>query len=164
MELDLKTFKPHNCEDRFGDVMKQFCELAKEQYLLVDGMYKKMETSYLELSKYFTFEIKQYPMEDCFNDLKQFKDQYIQALADNHKQREIEEKNRRNKEAKEKAQKERRERVSHKIDPKIADCMEQGLMEHLLSSIHDGSAFAQHKRKRNKPVTPQGWLKKISNS
>lgn len=160
MELDLKNFKPYSPDDCFYEVMSKFRDKAQDEYSLLDGMHKKMEASYIELGKYFAFDPKHYAMEEFFNDMKQFKDQFAHAVIENRKQREIEEKNRRAKEAKAKVEKERRERVSHKIDPTKADGMDQGLMEHLLNSLHSGSAFAQHKRKRTKAVTPQGKQKK----
>lgn len=157
LELDLKNFKPYSEKDRFGEVMSSFFEQAKAQYSLLEEMQKKMETLYTEVAKYFAFDSKKYTMEECFGDIKQFKDQYIQACDENLKRRELEEKNRRAKEAKEKAEKERKERLSNKIDPTNSDNqMDQGLMEQLINSLHTGSAFAQHKRKRTKAVTPQG--------
>lgn len=156
LELDLKNFKPYSDKDRFGEVMTTFKTDAQDQYSLLEEMLKKMETLYADLAKYFTFDVKQYSLDECFGDLKQFKDQYVQACSENLKIRELEEKNRRTKEAKEKMERERRERVSRQIDPKnSANPMDQGLMEHLLNSLHTGIVF-QHKRKRTKAVTPQG--------
>lgn len=154
LELDLKSFKKHSAEDLFGDVMTVFGEEAKSQCSLLDEMYRKMEQKYSVLSKYLSFEEKKYKMDDCFADIKQFKDQFVQALQENLKAREREEKNRRAKEAKEKAEKEKKERINQRIDPSNSD-QQEGLMEQLLNSLHTGSAFAQHKRKRTKAVTPQ---------
>lgn len=159
LELDLKNFKPYSDKDRFGKVMSSFLENTKTQYALLEEMQSKMESLYLEVAKYFSFDSKKYTMDECFGDIKQFKDQYICACEENLKRRELEIKNRRAKEAREKAEKERKERINNKIDPTNTDNqMDQGLMEHLIHSLHTGSAFAQHKRKRTKAVTPQGNL------
>ena len=157
MATDLKSFKPHNDEDRFGSVMKEFLEQAKEQRSVLVEINKKMEGLYENLGKYFAFAPSKYTIELCFADLKTFKDQYKQAVAENIARRQLEEKNRRAKEAKEKAEKERKERASNKIDPfNTTSENEQGLMEHLLSSINSGQAFALKRRTRKNPTTPQG--------
>ena len=157
LELDLKNFKPHSDDDRYGSVMKGFHEMAQTEYSLLENMRKKMESLYQELAAYFSFEPKKYTMDDCFGDIKLFKDQYMQACADNALRREMEEKSRRAKEQKEKLEKEKRERSSMKVvlNKDGPDQNDQGLMEHLLNSLHSGTAFAQ-RRKRNKAVTPQG--------
>lgn len=157
LESELKNFKPICEQDKFEVVMASFKEEAQKQYSLLQEMQIKMETLFADLAKYFAFDAKKYSMEDCFRDIKEFKDLYINACEENQKRRELEEKNRRVKEAKEKAEKERKKRKLNKIDPKnTAAQMEQGLMEQLMDSLHSGSAFAQHKRKRTKVATPQG--------
>lgn len=157
LDLDLKNFKPHCEEDRFGKLMTEFNEKAQSEYSLLEGMHKKMESLYLEMGVYLSFEPKQYTMDECFGDIKLFKDQYMQAVAENVARREMEEKARRAKEQKEKLEKEKKERASNKIvlNKEGPDQNDQGLMEHLLNSLHSGTAFAP-RRKRTKAVTPQG--------
>ena len=161
LDLDLKNFKPHSEEDRYGSVMNEFRDRATEEYKLLESMHKKMESLYIDLSTYLSFEPKKYPMDECFGDLKLFKDQYKQAVADNVQLREAEAKARRAKEQKEKLDKAKRERTSNKIVIKERDGgndhqNDQGLMEHLLNSLHSGTAFAHRRKKRS--VTPQGKL------
>lgn len=160
LDLDLKNFKPHSDNDRFGVVMTEFNAKAQSEYSLLEGMQKKMESLYQELGNYLSFEPKQYTMDECFGDIKLFKDQYMSAMADNQARREMEEKARRAKEQKEKLEKEKRERASNKIvlnKQGMTVQNDQGLMEHLLNSLHSGSAFAP-RRKRTKAVTPQGAI------
>ena len=168
LDLDLKNFKAHSEEDRFGSVMRDFADHAIEQYSILEGMHKRMEALYLDLAAYFSFEPKQYTMDECFGDIKLFKDQYIAAAAENVARREMEEKARRAKEQKEKMEKEKRERASNKIaiPTSGSDTNDQGLMEQLLNSLHSGTAFAQRKGRKGvgPPMRPVDRRQQFSRS
>lgn len=148
LETDLKTFKPHNEYDRFGPVMTKFLGVAKEQFQLLEQMYNKMDRLFKELAQYFVFDPKKYTMDDFFNDIKIFKDQFIEAHKEKIKVREQEEKLRRAKEAKEKAEIEKKERQQKKLQLVDIGKDQEGVMDSLLEALQTGSAFAQNKRKR----------------
>lgn len=162
----LDVFKPHNKHDRFVEVMTVFKESAQQQYELLNGMFGKMESQYQLLGKYFTFDPKKYPMEDCFSDLKLFKDQYIQVINENQAIRELEEKKRRAKEIKAKVEKEKRER-KEKIDLRNmndANKDDKGVMDELVKSLHTGTAFARYKRIRPEHKAMQERRPKLNRS
>lgn len=75
LEIDLKSFKPHNSLDRFGMVMSKFVEQARDQHEKLRAMFAKMERLYNGLADYFVFEPKKYTMDEFFGDIKVFKDQ-----------------------------------------------------------------------------------------
>lgn len=157
LERDLASYQQQAPNDRYIEVMTGFIEGARETFSLLEEMHKKMDSLYKKLSKYFAFDEKKYKVDECFGDLKTFKDNFIACLNDNIRQKEMEEKARRAAEAKAKAEKEKRERMCNKIDTNAMNQYEEGgLMEHLINSLHTGSAFNQYKRKRTKAQTPQG--------
>jgi len=52
--------------------LHQFLNTAKEQFEVLEGMYKKMTTMFQNTAKYFAFDPKKYTMEEFFTDLKTF--------------------------------------------------------------------------------------------
>uniref|UniRef100_A0A452U8P8 Diaphanous related formin 1 n=1 Tax=Ursus maritimus TaxID=29073 RepID=A0A452U8P8_URSMA len=87
-----------------------FVKDAQEQYDKLRMMHCNMETLYKELGEYFLFDPKKVSVEEFFMDLHNFKNMFLQAVKENQKRRETEEKMRRAKLAKEKAEKERLEK------------------------------------------------------
>ncbi|XP_054162866.1 protein diaphanous homolog 2-like isoform X2 [Oppia nitens] len=154
LELDLKIFKPLNTEDKFGDIMSKFLIEAKEKFQLLEQMFNKMDRLYKELARYYSFDQKKYTMDEFFNDIKSFKDQFIEAKNENLKKREIEEKMRRAVKAKEMAEREKLERQSKRVNLDIGK-EQEGVLDSLLERLQTGSAFAQPKRKRQqRPINP----------
>lgn len=147
LELDLKVFKPHNSEDKFGEIMSKFLDEAKEKFQLLEQMFAKMDRLFKEIARYYAFDHKKYTMDEFFNDIKSFKDQFNEAKNENIKKRELEEKQRRALMAKEKADQEKKERKSKKLNLEIGK-EQEGVMDSLLEALQTGSAFAQTKRKR----------------
>jgi diaphanous 2 len=166
LELDLKNFKPHNSADKFGEIMTKFLEDAKEQHQILEQMFAKMDRLFKEIARYYAFDPKKYTMDEFYNDIKSFKDQFNEAKNENIKKRELEEKLRRAKEAKEKAEQEKQERKSKKLNLDIGK-EQEGVMDSLLEALQTGSAFAQTKRKRQqRVVNPAGnrfWILLINN-
>lgn len=81
-----------------------------------------------------------------------------QALKDNQKVREAEEKSRRAREAREKAEVERADRVARKralVDMNTAQAQE-GVMDSLLEALQSGSAFSRDQRRRRPGQRPAG--------
>jgi diaphanous 2 len=51
-------------------------EQAKEQFEVMNNMYKNMMSLYEDMSKYYCFDKKRYAMEDFFGDIKIFQDSF----------------------------------------------------------------------------------------
>ncbi|TRZ08326.1 hypothetical protein HGM15179_018782 [Zosterops borbonicus] len=112
-----------------------------------------MTKLYENLGEYFTFDPKAISIEEFFGDLSNFRTLFLEALKENNKRRELEEKTKRAKLAKEKAERERLERQKKKqqlIDMnKEGD--ETGVMDSLLEALQSGAAF-RDRRKRTPRV------------
>ncbi|KAG8506978.1 Protein diaphanous-1 [Galemys pyrenaicus] len=129
------------------DEKDNFVKDAQEQYNKLQMMHSNMETLYKELGEYFLFDPKKVSVEEFFMDLHNFKNMFLQAVKENQKRRETEEKMRRAKLAKEKAEKERLEKQQKReqlIDIN-AEGDETGVMDSLLEALQSGAAF---RRKR----------------
>ncbi|XP_061442111.1 protein diaphanous homolog 1 [Rhineura floridana] len=134
-------------KDKFVEKMTSFVKEAQEQYEKLRMMHSNMENLYKELGQYFLFDTNKISMEEFFTDLHNFRNMFVQAVKDNQKRRETEEKMRRAKLAKEKAEKERQEKQQKReqlIDMN-AEGDETGVMDSLLEALQSGAAF---RRKR----------------
>ncbi|XP_036403759.1 protein diaphanous homolog 1-like isoform X2 [Megalops cyprinoides] len=147
LEKDVETFPPPQSDrDKFVEKMTSFVSMAREQYEKVDLMHKSMEKQYEELGKYFIFDPKKMSVEEFFGDLNNFRNMFQQAVKENQKRKESEEKIRRAKLAREKAEKEKEEKAkrSQLLDIN-AEGDETGIMDGLLEALQSGAAF---RRKR----------------
>ncbi|XP_066446729.1 protein diaphanous homolog 1 isoform X2 [Eleutherodactylus coqui] len=148
LQRDIESFPPSNNEkDKFVEKMTIFVKEAQEQYTKLCMMHDNMVSSFLELGQYFVFDPKKVTIEEFFLDMHNFRNMFVQALKDNQKRREAEEKLRRAKLAKEKAEKEKLEKQQKKeqlIDMTAAGD-ETGVMDSLLEALQSGAAF---RRKR----------------
>ncbi|XP_004643915.1 protein diaphanous homolog 1 isoform X3 [Octodon degus] len=148
VERDVQNFPPATDEkDKFVEKMTSFVKDAQEQYNKLRMMHSNMETLYKELGDYFLFDPKKLSVEEFFMDLHNFRNMFLQAVKENQKRRETEEKMRRAKLAKEKAEKERLEKQQKReqlIDMN-AEGDETGVMDSLLEALQSGAAF---RRKR----------------
>uniref|UniRef100_A0A8C6JUN2 Uncharacterized protein n=1 Tax=Melopsittacus undulatus TaxID=13146 RepID=A0A8C6JUN2_MELUD len=157
LENDIKNFpKTQDENDKFVEKMSIsffFAESAREQYEKLFNMHNNMTKLYENLGEYFTFDPKAISIEEFFGDLSNFRTLFLEALKENNKRKEMEEKTRRAKLAKEKAEQEKLERQKKKqqlIDMnKEGD--ETGVMDSLLEALQSGAAF-RDRRKR----TPRG--------
>ncbi|CAI5652222.1 unnamed protein product [Oreochromis niloticus] len=145
LEKDLETFPPpQNDKDLFAE--KIFVSHAQEQYEKLDLMHKNMEKQYSDLGDYFVFDPKKISVEELFGDLNNFKNMFQQAVKENQKRKEAEEKIKRAKLAREKAEKEKEEKLKKNQFPDInAEGDETGIMDGLLEALQSGAAF---RRKR----------------
>uniref|UniRef100_A0A8D2PV71 Protein diaphanous homolog 2 n=1 Tax=Zosterops lateralis melanops TaxID=1220523 RepID=A0A8D2PV71_ZOSLA len=164
LEKDIENFpKSQDEHDKFVEKMSiSFFtqnDLAREQYEKLSNMHNNMTKLYENLGEYFTFDPKAISIEEFFGDLSNFRTLFLEALKENNKRRELEEKTKRAKLAKEKAERERLERQKKKqqlIDMnKEGD--ETGVMDSLLEALQSGAAF-RDRRKR----TPRVQGKRIS--
>ncbi|KAM6148803.1 protein diaphanous homolog 1 [Erethizon dorsatum] len=148
VERDIQNFPAATDEkDKFVEKMTIFVKDAQEQYNKLRMMHSNMETLYKELGEYFLFDPKKLSVEEFFMDLHNFRNMFLQAVKENQKRRETEEKMRRAKLAKEKAEKERLEKQQKReqlIDMN-AEGDETGVMDSLLEALQSGAAF---RRKR----------------
>uniref|UniRef100_A0A8B9FR60 Protein diaphanous 2 n=1 Tax=Amazona collaria TaxID=241587 RepID=A0A8B9FR60_9PSIT len=155
LENDIKNFpKTQDENDKFVEKMSiSFLHSAREQYEKLSNMHNNMTKLYENLGEYFTFDPKAISIEEFFGDLSNFRTLFLEALKENNKRKEMEEKTRRAKLAKEKAEQEKLERQKKKqqlIDMnKEGD--ETGVMDSLLEALQSGAAF-RDRRKR----TPRG--------
>nr|CAD7454607.1 unnamed protein product [Timema tahoe] len=153
LETDLANNKvPQSEDDKFIDIMGSFAKEAREQFEIMQNMFKNMESLYDDLAEFYTFDKLKYTPEEFFSDIKSFKDAFSQAHKDNIKVREAEDKIRRTKEAKEKAEKEKRERVERKkaLVDMDAPQTQEGVMDSLLEALQTGSAFGRDQRQKKK--------------
>ncbi|KAM8959021.1 protein diaphanous homolog 1 [Lycaon pictus] len=158
VERDVQNFPAATDErDKFVEKMTIFVKDAQEQYNKLRMMHCNMETLYKELGEYFLFDPKKVTVEEFFMDLHNFKNMFMQAVKENQKRRETEEKMRRAKLAKEKAEKERLEKQQKReqlIDMN-AEGDETGVMDSLLEALQTGAAFRRKRGPRqDSPVYP----------
>ncbi|NXJ66521.1 DIAP2 protein, partial [Rostratula benghalensis] len=151
LENDIENFpKTQDEHDKFVEKMSiSFLWSAREQYEKLSNMHNNMTKLYENLGEYFTFDPKAVSIEEFFGDLSNFRSLFLEALKENNKRREMEEKSKRAKLAKEKAEREKLERQKKKqqlIDMnKEGD--ETGVMDSLLEALQSGAAF-RDRRKR----------------
>uniref|UniRef100_A0A674ACJ5 Diaphanous related formin 2 n=1 Tax=Salmo trutta TaxID=8032 RepID=A0A674ACJ5_SALTR len=84
------------------------------QYEKLSTMHKNMQKLYESLGSYYAFDPHVLSVEDFFGDLASFRTLFVEAVKDNHKKREMEEKIKRARLAKEKAEREKQERQQKK--------------------------------------------------
>ncbi|XP_052005619.1 protein diaphanous homolog 1-like isoform X2 [Xyrauchen texanus] len=149
LEKDIETFPPPQSDrDKFIEKMTSFVSTAREQFEKLKLMHDNMEKQYEDLGNYFVFNPKKMSPEEFFGDLNNFRNMFQQAVKENQKRKESEEKIRRAKLAREKAEKEKEEKQKRMNAGKIAninDDDETGIMDGLLEALQSGAAF---KRKR----------------
>lgn len=149
LEKDLRNFKPHNSDDRFGDVMSKFLKEANERFQKLQTMFAKMDKLYKNLATYYAFDPKTYTMDEFFTDIKTFKDQFIGAHKENAKLREQEEKMRRATIDREKREVERQKKLQYHnmANSELNGDDDKGLMDNLMSRLETGAAFALRPRR-----------------
>ncbi|XP_054841487.1 protein diaphanous homolog 1 [Eublepharis macularius] len=157
VQRDVNTFPSTTEEkDKFVEKMTSFVKEAQEQYEKLRMMHSNMENLYKELGQYFLFDSSKILIEEFFTNLHNFRSMFLQAVKENQKRRETEEKMRRAKLAKEKAEKERQEKQQKReqlIDMN-AESDETGVMDSLLEALQSGAAFRRKRgpRQANRKV------------
>ncbi|KAM4749701.1 protein diaphanous homolog 1 [Rhinophrynus dorsalis] len=148
LQRDIESFPPASDDkDKFVEKMTVFVKEAQEQYTKLCMMHANMESLFKDLGLYFVFDPKKITIEEFFLDLHNFRNMFLQALKENQKRREAEEKMKRAKLAKEKAEKERLEKQQRReqVIDMNAEGDETGVMDSLLEALQSGAAF---RRKR----------------
>ncbi|NXP36461.1 DIAP3 protein, partial [Leiothrix lutea] len=157
LETDLQTFPvPEDNHDKF--VTKIFLVHAKEDFQKLARMHENMEKLYQNVMGYYAIDMKKVSVEEFLTDLNNFRMMFMQAVKENMRRREAEEKQRRAKIAKEKAEKEKLERQQKKkrlLEMKT-EGEETGVMDSLLEALQSGAAFRdRRKRTPRSKDTPQ---------
>ncbi|XP_060732155.1 protein diaphanous homolog 3 isoform X1 [Tachysurus vachellii] len=154
LEKDLDTFSsPDNQDDMFYSKMASFFTHAKEQYHKLDIMHSNMNTLFHNMLEYFAIEPKKTSVDELFTDLSNFRAMFVQAVKENGRRREAEEKQRRARAAKEKAEREKQERQQRKkrlLDVN-AEKDETGVMDSLLEALQSGAAFRDRRKRAPRP-------------
>ncbi|XP_048461291.1 protein diaphanous homolog 2-like [Rhincodon typus] len=135
-----------------------FAKHARDQYEKLSNMYSNMMKLYKGLGDYFVFDPKTVSIDDFFIDLKNFRSMFLEALKENIKKREMEEKIKRAKLAKEKAEREKLERQLKKkqlIDMN-KEGNETGVMDSLLEALQSGAAFRDRRKRTPRNLGEQG--------
>uniref|UniRef100_A0A7N8XS39 Diaphanous-related formin 3 n=1 Tax=Mastacembelus armatus TaxID=205130 RepID=A0A7N8XS39_9TELE len=165
LERDLETFSsPDDPSDMFFTKMAIsfyiciFIGVAREQYGKLVIMHNNMQTLYQNLLEYFAVDPKKTSVEELFTDLSTFRSMFSQALKENLRQKESEEKQRRAQAAKEKAEREKQERQQKKrrLLEVNAENDETGVMDSLLEALQSGAAFRD--RRKRAPRISHGTL------
>ncbi|XP_028315683.1 protein diaphanous homolog 1 isoform X2 [Gouania willdenowi] len=147
LEKDLETFPPpQNDKDHFVEKMSSFVTSAREQYAKLELMHNNMEKQFSDLGEYFVFDPRKMSVEEVYGDLNTFINMFQQAVKENQKRKEAEEKIKRAKLAREKAEREKEEKMKkNKLLDINAEGDETGIMDGLLEALQSGAAF---RRKR----------------
>ncbi|KAG2455362.1 DIAP1 protein, partial [Polypterus senegalus] len=141
-----------------GPIRMFFAKIAREQYDKLALMHTNMEKQYEDLGTYFVFDPKKISIEEFFGDLNNFRSMFQQAVKENQKRKEAEEKLRRAKLAKEKAEKEKEEKKKNSQMIGIgAEGDETGIMDGLMEALQSGAAF-----RRKRP--PRQMARRAGNS
>ncbi|XP_034536454.1 protein diaphanous homolog 3-like isoform X1 [Notolabrus celidotus] len=154
LERDLETFSsPDDPNDMFFTKMDSFSKVAREQYGKLVIMHSNMETLYQNMLEFFAVDPKKTSVEELFTDLSNFRTMFTQALKENLKRRESEEKQRRARAAKEKAEREKQERQQKKrrLLEVNAENDETGVMDSLLEALQSGAAFRDRRKRAPRP-------------
>uniref|UniRef100_A0A2K6EZN4 Diaphanous related formin 3 n=1 Tax=Propithecus coquereli TaxID=379532 RepID=A0A2K6EZN4_PROCO len=163
LEKDLETFPPpEDLHDKF--VTKIFVISAKEQYEKLAKLHENMEKLYQSIMGYYAIDVKKVSVEDFFTDLNNFRTTFMQAIKENIRKREAEEKEKRARIAKELAEKERLERQQKKkrlLEVKT-EGDETGVMDSLLEALQSGAAFRDRRKRTPKPKDVRQSLSPMS--
>ncbi|XP_077464737.1 protein diaphanous homolog 2 isoform X3 [Stigmatopora argus] len=159
LENDIENFpKSDDPQDKFVEKMSGFCKHSREQYEKLSIMHKNMQKLYENTGSYFAFDPQVVSVEDFFGDLSNFRILFLEAVKENHKKREMEEKIKRARLAKEKAEREKQERQQKK--KKLIDINkegdETGVMDSLMEALQSGAAFRDRRKRtpRNGDQSP----------
>ncbi|XP_064826112.1 protein diaphanous homolog 3-like [Oncorhynchus masou masou] len=169
LERDLDTFSsPDDSEDLFTVKMSSFATSAREQYQKLMIMHGNMGTLYQNMLDYFALDSKKISVEELFTDLSNFRTMFLQALKENVRRREAEEKQRRAWVAKEKAEREKQERQQQKkrrlLEVNAENSDETGVMDSLLEALQSGAAFRDRRKRAPRPrdgqmsLSPSSYL------
>ncbi|KAJ8387280.1 hypothetical protein AAFF_G00159030 [Aldrovandia affinis] len=136
--------------------LRRFSLQAREQHQKLLVMHGTMDTLYQNMVLYFAIDPKKTSVEEFFTDMSNFRAMFMQAVRENVRRREAEEKQRRVRAAKEKAEREKQERQQKKkrLLEVNTENDETGVMDSLLEALQSGAAFRD--RRKRVPRTRDG--------
>ncbi|XP_048834132.1 protein diaphanous homolog 3-like isoform X1 [Brienomyrus brachyistius] len=165
LENNLKSFAAQeDPQDAFVPKMASFAAQAREQYEKLDIMHTNMIMLYKNLLEYFAVDPKKTSVEELFSDISSFRSMFMQAVKENAKMREAEEKQLRARLAKEQAALEKRQRQQQKRRLLEVDTEndETGVMDSLLEALQSGAAFRDRRKRAPRPRDPRQSLSPTS--
>uniref|UniRef100_A0A9J8CAT6 Diaphanous-related formin 3 n=1 Tax=Cyprinus carpio carpio TaxID=630221 RepID=A0A9J8CAT6_CYPCA len=147
LEKDLDTFSSTD------DQKDLFSTQARDQYQKLVIMHSNMMTLYLNMLEYFAIDPKKTSVEELFTDLSNFRAMFMQAVKENARRREAEEKQRKARIAREKAEREKQERQMKKkrLLEVNTENDETGVMDCLLEALQSGAAFRDRRKRAPRP-------------
>ncbi|KAI7794845.1 putative protein diaphanous-like protein 3 [Triplophysa rosa] len=164
LEKDLETFSSTDDQDLFHSKMAisfhaltiishSFSSQARDQYQKLVIMNSNMVTLYLNMLEYFAIDPKKTSVDELFTDLSNFRAMFMQAVKENGKRKEAEEKQRKARAAKEKAEREKLERQMKKkrLLEVNTENDETGVMDCLLEALQSGAAFRDRRKRAPRP-------------
>lgn len=154
LEKDLDTFSStDDQQDLFHCKMASFSTQARDQYQKLVVMHSNMVTLYLNMLEYFTIDPKKTSVEELFTDLSNFRAMFMQAMKENIRRKEAEEKQRKARIAKEKAEREKKERQMKKkrLLEVNTENDQTGVMDCLLEALQSGAAFRDRRKRAPRP-------------
>ncbi|KAG1949890.1 protein diaphanous [Pimephales promelas] len=154
LEKDLDTLSStDDHQDLFHSKMASFCTQARDQYQKLMTMHRNMVTLYLNMLEFFAIDSKKTSVEELFTDLSNFRAMFMQAVKENVRRREAEEKQRKARIAKEKAEREKQERQMRKkrLMEVNTENDETGVMDCLLEALQSGAAFRDRRKRAPRP-------------
>uniref|UniRef100_A0A9J7X3T2 Diaphanous-related formin 3 n=2 Tax=Cyprinus carpio TaxID=7962 RepID=A0A9J7X3T2_CYPCA len=155
LEKDLDTFSSTDDQkDLFHSKMAiSFHTFARDQYQKLVIMHSNMMTLYLNMLEYFAIDPKKTSVEELFTDLSNFRAMFMQAVKENARRREAEEKQRKARIAREKAEREKQERQMKKkrLLEVNTENDETGVMDCLLEALQSGAAFRDRRKRAPRP-------------
>ncbi|XP_064165909.1 protein diaphanous homolog 3-like [Anguilla rostrata] len=157
LERDLETFSSEEPQDMFVSKMSSFSLVAREQHQKLLILHDNMGSLYQDMLQYFAIDPKKTSVEEFFTDVSNFRSMFTQAVRENVRRREAEEKQRRVRAAQEKAQREKQERQQKKkrLLEVNTENDETGVMDSLLEALQSGAAFRD--RRKRAPRTRDVW-------
>uniref|UniRef100_A0A673H989 Protein diaphanous homolog 3-like n=1 Tax=Sinocyclocheilus rhinocerous TaxID=307959 RepID=A0A673H989_9TELE len=154
LEKDLDTFSSTDDQQYlFHSKMAISFHTFAYQYQKLVIMHSNMMTLYLNMLEYFAIDPKKTSVEELFTDLSNFRAMFMQAVKENARRREAEEKQRKARIAKEKAEREKQERQMKKkrLLEVNTENDETGVMDCLLEALQSGAAFRDRRKRAPRP-------------
>uniref|UniRef100_A0A8C1J2S8 Diaphanous-related formin 3 n=1 Tax=Cyprinus carpio TaxID=7962 RepID=A0A8C1J2S8_CYPCA len=154
LEKDLDTFSSTDDQkDLFHSKMAISFHTFAYQYQKLVIMHSNMMTLYLNMLEYFAIDPKKTSVEELFTDLSNFRAMFMQAVKENARRREAEEKQRKARIAREKAEREKQERQMKKkrLLEVNTENDETGVMDCLLEALQSGAAFRDRRKRAPRP-------------
>ena len=101
--------------------MESFFKEANSQFETLEAMFNKMTNQYKDLSEFFAFDLKKYPLGKFFTNLRTFLGQFKQCVKENCRAKEKIRRAEENKEAREKEREAKKEKLTIKHRWEIAE-------------------------------------------